>query len=223
LNATADTSFTRVVVNFSEPVEATSALDEFNYSLQAAGGPVLVPTDAVYGANQSQVILTTPLLAQESTYTLTIVNPIADQSAAGNEVPAGTTTTFSTPALVTGFIPRDWYAANAISPMDGVGGAPNGGSGGVMGSPVDGNPLTPVNLNEITSIPGYPDAPKWTCWNNIFQLNTVDQAENFGARISGVFIPRESGNHTFYISADDGAALFLSTDASPASKVQICR
>ncbi|HYG34363.1 MAG TPA: PA14 domain-containing protein, partial [Clostridia bacterium] len=45
-----------------------------------------------------------------------------------------------------------------------------------------------------------------------------DHADNFGDRVSGLFIPPVTTNYVFYISADDDADLFLSTDASPENK-----
>ena len=45
-----------------------------------------------------------------------------------------------------------------------------------------------------------------------------DVMSNYGVRISGFIIPTESGNYTFYISADDNANFFLSTDDTPTNK-----
>jgi len=46
----------------------------------------------------------------------------------------------------------------------------------------------------------------------------VNVAENYSARVSGVFIPPATGDYVFIVSADDTADLFLSTDATPANK-----
>ncbi len=43
-------------------------------------------------------------------------------------------------------------------------------------------------------------------------------ADNYGSRITALVIPPVTGDYVFYISADDGAALYLSTDESPANK-----
>src|SRR6266545_8280975 len=58
--------------------------------------------------------------------------------------------------------------------------------------------------------------------NSITLLSSFEIPVNFGAnysaRVSGVFIPPATGDYVFILSADDTAALFLSTDATPASK-----
>src|SRR5262245_4091461 len=41
---------------------------------------------------------------------------------------------------------------------------------------------------------------------------------NYGTRISGVIIPKETADYVFYLAADDNANFFLSTDANPANK-----
>lgn len=43
-------------------------------------------------------------------------------------------------------------------------------------------------------------------------------AENYVSRISGFFVPPTTGNYVFFISADDNAELYLSTDDRPANK-----
>jgi len=48
--------------------------------------------------------------------------------------------------------------------------------------------------------------------------NVID---NYGVMIEGYFYPNRSGAHVFALAADDGADLFLSTDADPAKAVQI--
>src|SRR5437667_10519481 len=42
----------------------------------------------------------------------------------------------------------------------------------------------------------------------------VNQADNFAERVSGIFTPAVSGNYVFFLSSDDDADLFLSTDAT---------
>jgi DNA-binding NarL/FixJ family response regulator len=42
--------------------------------------------------------------------------------------------------------------------------------------------------------------------------------DNWGQRISGLFIPAISGNYVFFCASDDDGDLFFSTDASPANK-----
>jgi hypothetical protein len=45
-----------------------------------------------------------------------------------------------------------------------------------------------------------------------------NQGDNYGARMSGLLSPPETGNYLFYISSDDDSQLFISTDANPANR-----
>jgi len=47
---------------------------------------------------------------------------------------------------------------------------------------------------------------------------TSPNIDNWGQRISGVFIPATTGDYVFFCASDDDGDLFLSTDASPANK-----
>jgi len=59
--------------------------------------------------------------------------------------------------------------------------------------------------------------------NTLFEDPVPDSPNNerFSSRISGVLNIQTSGNYTFYMSSDDNGRLYLSTDDSPANKVQI--
>lgn len=46
-------------------------------------------------------------------------------------------------------------------------------------------------------------------------------AESYGSRTVAWITPPSSGDYEFYLSADDGTALYLSTDENPANKTQI--
>ena len=48
-------------------------------------------------------------------------------------------------------------------------------------------------------------------------MQPVDWAEQYGARISGYLHPPGTGSYTFWISSDDGSQLWLSTDDDPAN------
>lgn len=49
----------------------------------------------------------------------------------------------------------------------------------------------------------------------------VNWGDNYGTRIRAFVKPAASGNYTFYISGDDNAEVWLSTNAEPANKVKI--
>jgi hypothetical protein len=79
-----------------------------------------------------------------------------------------------------------------------------------------------VALADLLSNPKYiNDQYDFTCLRTDFSANDVNECNSCGFVVKGFFIPKTSGPHTFYIAADDGAGLFLSTDDNPANKVQI--
>ena len=49
----------------------------------------------------------------------------------------------------------------------------------------------------------------------------TDHGDNYGQRLTARLVAPESGNFKFWISSDDTAELWLSTDANPANKVRI--
>lgn len=68
----------------------------------------------------------------------------------------------------------------------------------------DGSVTTPTTIGVLTSF----DAP-------------TGVADNYTQRISGFFIPPSNGKYIFFVSADDDADLFVSTDENPANKVLV--
>jgi hypothetical protein len=81
-----------------------------------------------------------------------------------------------------------------------------------------------VNVTDLLNHPKYiNDQPDFTSLRTDFSANDSDECDNCGYVVRGLFIPTASGPHTFYIAADDGAVLFLSTDESRANKVEIAR
>ncbi len=84
------------------------------------------------------------------------------------------------------------------------------------------NDIGGTALSALLTNPKYLDnTPDSTCLRSDFSANDSDECDNCGFSVQGYFIPTATGPHTFYISADDGAGLFLSTDENPANKVQI--
>ena len=79
-----------------------------------------------------------------------------------------------------------------------------------------------VDINALLTNPRYlADEADLTCLRSDFSVNDANECNDCGLIVRGLFIPTVSGPHTFYLSADDGATLFLSTDANPANKVRI--
>jgi len=74
-------------------------------------------------------------------------------------------------------------------------------------------------IGPLTSLASYPNSPNVTRYSPIFQANYT--ADNYGQKMSGYLLPTETGNHTFWTTADDASEVWLSTDATPANKVRI--
>jgi hypothetical protein len=182
-----------VIVRFSEPVEINSAEDEFLYSIPGGPGVSL----ATRLADQSSVRLDLDSdLAEGASYNVE-VGAVLDQSANQNPVEApNNTASFQGCTFYPGFVHREGFF--------------NIGGG--------------VALNDLLTHPKYVNnTPDHRCATNHWESNfSVDNVcDNCAWRVHGYFVPFVSGDHTFHIAADDGAGLFLSTDANPANKVQI--
>jgi hypothetical protein len=84
---------------------------------------------------------------------------------------------------------------------------------------------TPGNsVGTLTAHPNFPNSPRDVALIPTFDSRNVypdNSHEQYGARISGWFIPPTTGNYIFYISSDDASELWLSTDNNAANKVKI--
>ena len=60
--------------------------------------------------------------------------------------------------------------------------------------------------------------------NILFTFSTPhNQADNYGERVSAIFVPKVTTNYTFFVTTDDDSDLFLSTDATPVNKRMIAQ
>lgn len=84
--------------------------------------------------------------------------------------------------------------------------------GGISGTTVD----------LLTTSANYPGSPDTTTYEPGLEM-PPNVADNYGVRLSGFVVAQETGNFEFYISADDGAEFWLSTDSTPANLTQLCR
>ena len=86
----------------------------------------------------------------------------------------------------------------------------------------------------LTGDARFPDNHDVQVWLPYFEWNpdpsgdiTIEAnnayGDNYGAQILGYFHPPATGEYTFWLSADDGSHLFLSTDADPANKKLIAQ
>lgn len=68
---------------------------------------------------------------------------------------------------------------------------------------------------DLTGAAKYPNSPDFTQLLGQFEApNTF--GDQYGARLTGFVTPPETGDYRFFISSDDGSALYVSTDDSPA-------
>jgi hypothetical protein len=153
--------------------------------------PGVVINSASLLADGRTVCLSTSQLTPGASYTLTVSNV---RDACGNNVinPNPSMVSFTAPECIKGYILREWWF-------------------NIAGTAV----------SALTGDSRYPNSPDLRCYTNLFELNSADMAENYGARMSASFCPPASGNYIFYLAADDNAQLYLSTDENCANKVLI--
>jgi hypothetical protein len=188
VSATADITFTKVNVRFSEPVTSPTATDVLNYTLD--GGATV--TAAALSADGFSVALTTSAQAKGTTYTLT-VNNVQDRAA--NAIVAATKVKFTSWAQVLVGIP-------AIDIFDNI----SGGTVAQLTNDVS-FPANPTqsfpSTNGLTI--GLPNGLGG--WNNSF-------GDNLGVRVTGVLSPPKTGQYHFMIRSDDSSMFFLNTNGA---------
>ena len=74
---------------------------------------------------------------------------------------------------------------------------------------------------DLTGSGSFPDAPSSAALLTSVVETPANAADNYGQRLRALLAPPVSGNYTFWIAADETAALLLGTNASPASARQI--
>jgi len=162
----------------------------------------VVVTGAAYGSSSNVIVLnvsTTPMTLG-TTYNVTISGVHgADGSAIDPDPTVGT---FVFGAGIT-------RAALTIKRFDNIGG---GNVSDLTGSPLF--PCTPAYTDT-----GAPNMEYGT--NPAHNNNGQPDTDNYGTWIYGMFVAPTTGNYIFAMASDDGGALYLSTDADPAHKVQL--
>jgi hypothetical protein len=81
------------------------------------------------------------------------------------------------------------------------------------------------SMGSFTSNPNYPNYPSVTrVQGDALQGFCVNCALFYGEQMEGLFVPKATAYHKFYISSDDASDLFLSTSNSPAimSRIAYC-
>jgi len=80
--------------------------------------------------------------------------------------------------------------------------------------------ITGGNLASLTNNPKYPNRPD--SLETLTDFNSAQNiADNYGCRIRGLVVPPATGSYQFWIAADNGAVLNLSTDATAANLAPI--
>ena len=149
-------------------------------------------TGATYLA-PDMVSLTTSAMTEGAAYTVVIGDTVTDVAVPPNPVAApDNTATFKGQIKVVG--------AARFSTYTGIGAG--------------------TAVADLTSNAKYPYSPDAiTLCNGFESPSTIHTDDNYGARLSGFFVPAASGDYVFYISTDDGGAFYVSTDDNPDNKV----
>ena len=183
-SATGSGFLTNVYVSFSEAVSVATATNPANYVI-----PGLTVLSAAIVANTSVIDLYTTPQTPGTIYTLT-VSGVQDRAALANTVGTNNVVTFTAFVTTRGFVRVDRF--------DNIG-------GGTV-SLLEGAPKFLANQ------------PDLVVFNNYFgylytaALNSA-VADNFGTRVSALFIPPSNGVYRFYIRSDDCSSLYLNTNS----------
>jgi predicted extracellular nuclease/2',3'-cyclic-nucleotide 2'-phosphodiesterase (5'-nucleotidase family) len=94
---------------------------------------------------------------------------------------------------------------------------PCAGTGAISGEGYTGIPG--ASVSDLTAHPSYPNSPSISGQLPVFEYNNI--GDDYGGRLRGYICVPETGDYIFYISGDDQAGLYLSTDENPANKVLI--
>ena len=190
LSASGNAGLTQVIVQFNELITKESAENSFGYEI--AAGPTGPGNPGAFSAvlqpdGRTVVVNFNAPFESDSTYTL-LVSEATD--IAGNVIATGTTVQVKTWKIAPGFVTFETY---------------NAGGGNAV--------------SILTSHPSFPNSPRETLYITAFDTRKVypdDSHDNYGGRLTGVFIPPTSGNWIFYLNADDGSELYLNP-AGPAA------
>jgi hypothetical protein len=71
-------------------------------------------------------------------------------------------------------------------------------------------------VTDLTSDPRYPDDPSWSDELTVFDFWGLG-LDNYGSRLRGWLYVPAAGDYTFWIAADNGSELWLSTDDDPSN------
>ncbi|HVY70862.1 MAG TPA: PA14 domain-containing protein, partial [Verrucomicrobiae bacterium] len=179
-------AFTKATIAFSEPVDAATATNAANYSING------LTVSAVKISNLTNVVLTTSKQATGTPYTITI-NAVKDLS--GNVIAANTKASFISYVYTAGVVEFDYWA-------------------NISGTAVQ-------SLKDDPRYPDFPDQASFAVGLNSRTVFPDDSHENYGATLTGLITPAETGDYDFFIKSDDASQLWISTNDDPANAALI--
>lgn len=214
ISATPDDSMTSVTVKFSEPLDATTALNPANYQIN--GGALAVTgvtwannsnTNLVGNPTFDSVKLSTALQADNTAYAVRVTGV---KDTALNTITSNNSASFRSDGLQPGFCRFEYYEAQTYNSIVGL------GINGVMTSSPKFTNSDPDTIVYPTSMEMSPDGTptiRSASGGNQFIFPPL-----YATRMSAIFVPPVTTNYVFYIAANDSGILWLSTDANPANK-----
>ena len=193
-----DGAFDRVIVTFNEVIGNASAIDPFNFDVTDGINDPLGVTSSTPSADGKSVILVLGAPMLENTLYTASIGGSGLTDVAGNSMS-----------------PVDVQFRSWITTGD-CGGVLferyTGLSGGNVITTLTGNPKYPNSPDIVTRLPSF--AAGTGAGDNF--------GDNYGGRLRALFLPTETANYIFYISADDSSQLFINpTGPSPAGKVLV--
>ena len=206
-----------VKVIFSARVDPTTGGNATNYTLSPAaeitsvtllGSGVDESNDvaaASLDADWREALVVTSGLTPGKQYTLTVSN-LKDQSQTPLALPT-ITKQFTVPVLATGAVNWDYYYL--LNSSGGKVAFLQADYNFINNAPMTNTYFTNFDSDQITG----------GDLNNNPSFGAL--GDNYGDVVSGWIMPTVSGDYTFFLSSDDQAALYLSTDANPANASQI--
>jgi hypothetical protein len=210
VSATADDTLRAVKVNFSEPVDATTALNPANYSI-----PGLTVLSAAYSPNTNTVAnsaydtvkLTTSLQADNTAYTVTVTEV---KDTANNTISASNSAKFNSFGFVSGFAKSEYFENQTYSSLAGL------DVNGFVAQSLkftNSDPDTAVFRSSAEMSPDGTPTVRSSSGGNIYIY-----PPSYGTKMSAYFVAPQTTNYVFYIAANDTAILWLSTDSNPSNK-----
>lgn len=193
VRAIGSANFTNIVLEFSEGMDAATAGDGLNYTI--SGGYAV--TRATLLPNRAGVLLDLDAPLPEDTLFTVTLSDVTDL--AGVPVDAGSSAQF-----------RSWTTV---------------GCNGLKFDVFTGLSTSDNAMSQLTNNVNFPNNPAERYTLSRFDTREVftgDTKDGYGGRLTGLFIPQQSGPWNFFIRSDDGSILYLNPNGpSPAGKQQV--